>query len=83
MHYTEQTLRPAIQVAFDQGGLDAVCRLVVDLLKQQEARHLAEIARLEARIDELEKRLGKNISATDTAPARAVSSKPSSAAPRG
>ena len=68
MHYAEQTLRPAIQVAFDQGGLDAVCRLVVDLLKQQETRHLAEIARLEARIAELEKRLGKNSSNSSKPP---------------
>lgn len=62
MRYEYQTLRPAIQVAFDQGGLDAVCRLVVDPLNAQEERHRAEIARLEARIAELEKRLGKNSS---------------------
>lgn len=60
MRYDEQTLRPAIQAAFDQGGLDGVCKLVVMLLNEQEQRHRAEMARLEARIAELEKRLGKN-----------------------
>ena len=68
MRYEEQTLRPAIQLAFDQGGLDAVCRLVVDLLNAQEQRHQAEIARLEARIAELEKRLGKNSSNSSKPP---------------
>jgi transposase len=60
VHYDEQTLRPAIQAAFDQGGLDEVCRRFVTLLNEQEARHRAENAKLEARITELEKRLGKN-----------------------
>lgn len=68
MHYDEQALRPAIQVAFEQGGLDAVCRLVVTLLNEQEARHKAEIARLEACIAELEKRLGKNSSNSSKPP---------------
>jgi transposase len=68
VHYDEQTLRPAIQVAFDQGGLDAVCRLLVTLLNEQEARHRAENAKLEARITELEKRLGKNSSNSSKPP---------------
>lgn len=68
MRYEYQTLRPAIQAAFEQGGLDAVCRLVVDLLNAQEERHLAEIAKLEARIAELEKRLGKNSSNSSKPP---------------
>ncbi len=61
-------LRPAIESAFEQGGLDAVCRLVVDLLNAQEQRHQAEMARLEARIAELEKRLGKNSSNSSKPP---------------
>lgn len=61
-------LRPAIQVAFDQGGLDAVCRLVVELLNAQEERHQAVVAKLEARIAELEKRLGKNSSNSSKPP---------------
>lgn len=60
MHYTEDLLRPAIQTAFDHGGLDGVCRLVVMLLNEQEARHQADISGLAARIAELEKRLAKN-----------------------
>lgn len=79
MRYEEQTLRPAIQVAFEQGGLDAICRLVVGLLNAQEERHLAEmaalearhlavVAKLEARIAELEKRLGKNSSNSSKPP---------------
>jgi transposase len=58
--YEEQALRPAIQAAFDQGGVDAICRLVVVLLNEQEARYQAVIVKLEARIAELEKRLSKN-----------------------
>ena len=68
MRYEEQTLRPAIQAAFEQGGLDGVCRLVVELLNTQEQRHQAEMARLEARIAELEKRLGKNSSNSSKPP---------------
>lgn len=68
MKYDEQTLRPAIEIAFEQGGLDGVCRLVVALLNAQEERHRAEIARLEARIAELEKRLGKNSSNSSRPP---------------
>lgn len=68
MHYTEEALRPTIQIAFDQGGLDAVCLLMVTLLNEQEARHRAEISRLEARICELEKRLGKNSSNSSKPP---------------
>ena len=61
-------LRPVIQAGFEQGGLDAVCRLVVDLLNAQEERHQAEMAKLEARIAELEKRLGKNSSNSSKPP---------------
>jgi len=68
MRYDEQTLRPAIEAAFDQGGLDAVCRLVVTLLNEQEARHQAVIAKLEARVAELEKRLNKNSSNSSKPP---------------
>jgi transposase len=62
MIYEESAMRPAIQTAFDEGGLDAVCSLVVRLLNEQEARHQAAMAKLEARISELEKSLGKNSS---------------------
>lgn len=79
MRYDVQTLRPAIQTAFAQGGLDAVCDLVVALLNEQEARHQAEmaamearhqavVAKLEARIVELEKRLNKNSSNSSKPP---------------
>lgn len=68
MRYDEQTLRPVLQTAFEQGGLDAVCRLVVELLNAQEQRHAAQIAKLEARIAELEKRLGKNSSNSSKPP---------------
>jgi transposase len=68
VRYEEQTLRPAIQVAFEQGGLDAVCRHFVGLLNTQEERHLAIVAALEARIAELEKRLGKNSSNSSKPP---------------
>ena len=46
-------LRPAIQAAFDAGGLDAICEL---------------IAKLEARIEELEKRLNMNSSNSSKPP---------------
>jgi transposase len=79
MLYEQRVLRPAIQAAFDQGGLDAVCDLVVALLNEQEARHQAEmaamearhqavVAKLEARIVELEKRLNKNSSNSSKPP---------------
>lgn len=68
MRYDEQTLRPAIDLAFEQGGLDAVCRLFVSVLNAQEERHRAEMAKLEARIAELEKRLGKNSSNSSKPP---------------
>ena len=57
-----------LQAAFEQGGLDAICRLVVGLLNAQEERHAAQIAKLEARIAELEKRLGKNSSNSSKPP---------------
>lgn len=79
MHFDEQTLRPAIEAAFEQGGLEAIGRLVVNLLNEQEARHhaglmalearhQAVIAKLEARIAELEKRLKKNSSNSSKPP---------------
>ncbi len=79
MLYERQVLRPAVQTAFDQGGLEAVCDLVVALLNEQEthhqaemaameARHQAVIAKLEARIAELEKRLNKNSSNSSKPP---------------
>ncbi len=66
-------------MAFEQGGLDAVCRLFVAVLNAQEERHLHEmaemekrhlavVAKLEARIAELEKRLGKNSSNSSKPP---------------
>ena len=45
-----------------------ICRLVVNLLNEQEARHQAETAKLEARIAELEKRLNKNSSNSSKPP---------------
>jgi transposase len=79
MRYESRVLRPAIQAAFDQGGLDAVCDWVVALFNEQEARHQAEmaamearhqavVAKLEARIAELEKRLNKNSSNSSKPP---------------
>lgn len=68
MHHDEQTLRSAIQSAFEQGGLDGTFRLVVTLLNEQEARHQDVVAKLEARISELEKRLGKNSSNSSKPP---------------
>ena len=41
MHWDEQTLRRTIAAAFEQGGLDAICQLVISLLSEQEARHQA------------------------------------------
>lgn len=35
MIHEEKTLRPAIQAAFDQGGLDGICKLLVRLLNDQ------------------------------------------------
>ena len=79
MKFEEQTLLPAIESAFEQGGLAGVCRLVVGLLNAQEQRHQealaalekrhqAVVAQLEARIAELEKRLGKNSSNSSKPP---------------
>lgn len=45
--------RPVIQAAFDAGGLDAICEL---------------FAKLEARIEELEKRLNMNSSNSSKPP---------------
>ena len=57
MKYDEQTLRPIIEAAYEKGGLDGICRLFVDV-----------IAPFEARIAELEKRLGKNSSNSSKPP---------------
>jgi len=51
----KQTLRPVIEAAFEKGGLDAVCDLVVTLLNEQETRFEQKIAKLEKRIAELER----------------------------
>ena len=55
-------------MAFKEGGMDGICRLVAGLLNEQEQRHRSEIAKLEARIAELEKRLGKNSSNSSKPP---------------
>jgi len=47
-----KALRPLIQATLDEGGIDAICELLAAL----EVR----VAEFEARIVELEKRLGKN-----------------------
>ena len=52
-----KTLRPAVQAAFDAGGLDAVCELFATL-----------IAPLEVRVAELEKRLNMNSSNSSKPP---------------
>jgi transposase len=52
-----KSLRPAVQAAFDAGGLDAVCELIA-----------AIIAPLEARVAELEKRLNMNSSNSSKPP---------------
>jgi transposase len=67
MIYEESAMRPAIQAAFEE-GVDAVCSLVVKLLNDQETRHQAAIVKLEARISELEKSLGKNSSNSSKPP---------------
>jgi transposase len=66
--YEEQVLRPSIQAAFEQGGVDAICRLVVGLLNEHEMRHQAVIAKHEARIAQLEMRLNKNSSNSSKPP---------------
>ena len=43
MRFDEQTLRPAIEAAFEQGGLEAICQLVVNLLNEQAERDLRMI----------------------------------------
>ena len=82
VHSAGQTLRPAIQAAFDQGGLAAVCPLVVNLLNEQEVRHRAEIAKLGTRIAELEKRLGKNSSNSSKPPSSDGLKRPKSQRPK-
>jgi hypothetical protein len=52
--YEEKTLRPVIEAAFERGGLDGVCDLVVRLLNEQEARFQSKIIQHETRIAELE-----------------------------
>lgn len=79
MRDDEQTQRPAIQAAFDQGGLDAVCRLVAEM----EARHQAVVASLTARIAELEKRLNQNSSNSSKPPSSdGLKRKPKSLRPK-
>ena len=102
MTYDEQTLRLVIETAHETGGLDFVYRLFVRVLNEQEARHREEmaqmqrrhdvvVARLEARIAELEKRLGKNSSNSSKPPSsdglkrrtQSLRSNPSSRKPGG
>ena len=52
-----KSLRPAVQAAFDAGGLDAICELIAAL-----------IAPLEARVAELEKRLNMTSSNSSKPP---------------
>ena len=51
-----ETLRPVIQAAFDEGGVDAVVEVVCAIIAEFEAR----IALQDKRINELERRLNKN-----------------------
>lgn len=55
-------IKTSVAAAFEKAGLPGVCELVVQLLAAQETRHQAEIAKLAAKIEQLEKRLNKNSS---------------------
>jgi transposase len=57
-------LRPLIQLALDQGGVDAVVEVVCRIMDELEAR----IAAQNARITELERRLNKNSSNSSKPP---------------
>lgn len=50
-----EILRPVIQAAFDEGGLDAVVEVVCAIIAEIEAR----IKQQDERIDELERRINK------------------------
>ena len=64
MNDRAEILRPTIQAAFDQGGVDAVVKVVGEINGEFEAR----IGKLEARIIELESRLNKNSSNSSKPP---------------
>jgi transposase len=57
-------LRPVIQAAFDEGGLDGVVDVVCKIIDEFEAR----ITAFEGRIAELERRLNKNSSNSSKPP---------------
>ena len=59
-----ETLRPVIQAALDQGGVDAVVELVCRIIDEFEARIVAQ----DARIAELERRLNSNSSNSNKPP---------------
>lgn len=67
-------LRPVIQAAFDEGGIDAICELI--------ARLEARIAEQDLRIAELEKRLGKNSSNSGRPPSSDGLKRPVSLRPK-
>ena len=51
-----EILRPVIQAAFDEGGVDAVVEVVCAIIAEFDAR----IRQQEKRINELERRLNRN-----------------------
>jgi len=59
-----KTLRPIIQAALDEGGVDAVVEVVCAIIDEFEAR----ITRFETRIAELERQLNKNSSNSSKPP---------------